>query len=213
MIVSLITLSVSFLVTYLITPGILRFFRQIGVRTTDIHKKNQPLVSSSGGMAVVAGIISGLFVYIALQTFVYNNTTSFIELFSAITSILIITLSGFFDDLSSKMQKYEGFSYKTGLKQWQKPLFTLPAVIPLMVINAGITTMSIPFLGIVNLGMLYPLLIVPVAPVSIFNLIFILTVALCVAFVGTLIKVVTFLSAHISDQIFAVSINNIFSGI
>ncbi len=171
MIVSIITLSVSFVVTYFVTPTFINFFKSIGVTTSDVHKSKKVLVSSSGGIPVVAGIISGLFVYIALQTFVYNDSTSFVELFSAITSILIITLSGFFDDLNSKQASYEGFSYKEGLKQWQKPLFTLPAVIPLMVINAGVTTMSLPIFGIVNFGILYPLLIVPVAIVGCANMV------------------------------------------
>lgn len=171
MIVSIITLSVSFLVTYFFTPSFIRFMRYIGVTTNDVHKKKLTTVSSSGGISVISGIISGLFTYIALKTFVYNDSTGVIELFSAITSILIITLSGFFDDLSSKPQKYEGFTYKTGLKQWQKPLFTLPAVIPLMVINAGTTTMSIPIIGVVNFGLLYPLLIVPVAIVGCANMV------------------------------------------
>ena len=114
MIVSIITLSVSFFVTYFFTPACIRFFNSIGVVTNDVHKKKVNSIPSSGGMSVFAGVISGLFVYIALKTFVFNDNTGLIELFSAITSILIITLSGFFDDLSSKPQKYEGFSYKIG---------------------------------------------------------------------------------------------------
>lgn len=35
--------------------------------------------------------------------------------------------------------------------------------IPLMAINAGVSTISIPFLGMVNFGVFYPLLIVPLA--------------------------------------------------
>jgi len=171
MIVSLITLTVSFMVTYFITPGFINFFRSIGVVTSDVHKKNKSLIASSGGISVMSGVLMGLFVYIALETFVYHDSANMIELFSAITSILIITMAGFFDDLNSKPRTYEGFSYKKGLKQWQKPLFTLPAVIPLMVINAGTTTMSIPLIGIVNLGLLYPLLVVPVAIVGCANMV------------------------------------------
>lgn len=171
MIVSLITLSISFIVTYFITPLFIRFFRHIGVVSTDVHKKNKKLVSNSGGIPVICGVIAGAFTYIALKTFVYNDSTSVIELFSAITSILIISASGFLDDLNSKLQSYEGFEYKSGLKQWQKPLFTLPAVIPLMVINAGTTTMSLPFFGMVNFGILYPLLVVPIAIVGCANMV------------------------------------------
>lgn len=166
-----LTLIISFLTTYFLTPGFAKFFEQISVRTRDVHKRSKSLLPSSGGVCVISGIITGLFFYIAVKTFIYKETTGFIELFSAITSIFIITLSGFFDDLNSKLHEYEGFKYKKGLKQWQKPLFTIPAVIPLMVINAGTTTMSVPFFGVVDFGLLYPLLIVPVAIVGCSNMV------------------------------------------
>jgi UDP-N-acetylglucosamine--dolichyl-phosphate N-acetylglucosaminephosphotransferase len=49
------------------------------------------------------------------------------------------------------------------LKQWQKLLLTLPIAIPLIVINAGHSSMSIPFLGNINFGLLYPIVLVPLA--------------------------------------------------
>ncbi|VVB75958.1 Phospho-N-acetylmuramoyl-pentapeptide-transferase [Candidatus Tiddalikarchaeum anstoanum] len=171
MIVSLITLTVSFLVTYFITPLFINYFNSIGLVNSDVHKKTKTIVANSGGIPVISGIVMGLFTYIALKTFIYKDATSLIELFSAITSILIITFSGFLDDLNSKPQKYEGFTYKSGLKQWQKPLFTLPAVIPLMVINAGETTMSLPLLGLVNFGLLYPLVLIPLGIVGCANMV------------------------------------------
>ncbi len=167
----LITMLSSYLVTYVFVPFFARFFKSIGVSTTDVHKKKKPILPSSGGMAVFFGVVIGLFTFIAVNTFVYKTEQNLVELFSAISSVLLITLSGFFDDLSSRMQSYEGFKYKTGLKQWQKPLLTLPAVIPLMVINAGTTVMNIPFFGDVNFGLLYPLLIVPIAIVGCANMV------------------------------------------
>jgi UDP-N-acetylglucosamine--dolichyl-phosphate N-acetylglucosaminephosphotransferase len=40
------------------------------------------------------------------------------------------------------------------------------AAVPLMVINAGKHTMSIPFLGVVDFGLLYPLLLIPIGIVG-----------------------------------------------
>jgi UDP-N-acetylglucosamine--dolichyl-phosphate N-acetylglucosaminephosphotransferase len=59
---------------------------------------------------------------------------------------------GFVDDI---------LGWKQGLKQWQKPFLTLPVAIPLMVIDAGHHTISVPFFGLVNLGIIYPLIIIP----------------------------------------------------
>jgi UDP-N-acetylglucosamine--dolichyl-phosphate N-acetylglucosaminephosphotransferase len=52
---------------------------------------------------------------------------------------------------------------RKGLKQWQKPLMTLFGAIPLIAINAGHSTVQLPFIGIVNLGVIYPLIIIPLA--------------------------------------------------
>jgi UDP-N-acetylglucosamine--dolichyl-phosphate N-acetylglucosaminephosphotransferase len=43
------------------------------------------------------------------------------------------------------------------------------ASIPLVVINAGISTVSIPFFGSVNLGLIYPLILVPIGIVGAAN--------------------------------------------
>ncbi len=171
LLVSLITLFAGFFTTYFITPTFISFLKNIGVLSTDVHKSKKPLIPISGGLCVVTGLLAGLFVYIGINTFVYNRTAELTDLFAALTSILIITFTGFLDDLNCKLEEHEGFKYKKGLKQWQKPLLTLPAAIPLMAISAGTTTMSIPFLGPVNFGILYPLFIVPAAIVGAANMV------------------------------------------
>ena len=71
--------------------------------------------------------------------------------------LLVITFVGFFDDLLIRKDKESS----SGLRQWQKPLLTLIAAVPLIVISAGNTSMGIPFYRIVDFGLLYPLLILP----------------------------------------------------
>jgi UDP-N-acetylglucosamine--dolichyl-phosphate N-acetylglucosaminephosphotransferase len=53
--------------------------------------------------------------------------------------------------------------WKLGLKQWQKPLLCLFAALPVMMINIGQSSMLLPLIGEINLGILYPLLVVPLA--------------------------------------------------
>jgi UDP-N-acetylglucosamine--dolichyl-phosphate N-acetylglucosaminephosphotransferase len=72
----------------------------------------------------------------------------------------MITIIGMTDDL---------LGWKKGLVQWQKPLLVIPAAIPLMVINAGNTFMELPFLGEINWGIIFPLLIIPLAIVCASN--------------------------------------------
>jgi len=133
----------------------------------DMNKKNTPLIPISGGLAVMAGIFSGLMFYIFFQTFYFKYTDTLLYIFAGLTSIIMITFVGFADDIIIKKSK----ETSAGLKQWQKPLLTLSAAIPLMVLNAGTTTMALPFLGRLDLGLIYPLLFIPIGVVGAANMV------------------------------------------
>jgi len=169
----LISSLISFIVTFYITPQFIRFFYSAKILAIDLHKKNKPKLPTSGGICVMFGVLSGLLTYIGVQTFVYNIKN--IYLLAAISTILIATLVGLLDDIRNPIgksnyekkrinKKYETKS-KSGLAQWIKPILTLPAAIPLMVVNAGVTTLSIPFIGTINFGIIYPLVLIPIGVV------------------------------------------------
>ena len=161
------SLFIGFFVTLVITPYLIKFLRKIDLVVKDVHKENTPLIPVSGGLAVLGGLMGGLMWYIFIQTFYYESAETLLLLFSAVTTILIITFVGFIDDLIIEKSRDE----TSGLRQWQKPLLTLMAAVPLMVVNAGTTTMLIPFLGRIDLGLLYPLLFVPIGIVGASNMI------------------------------------------
>ena len=158
---------ISFLVVYSLIPWLIRYLRRIKVTVKDLNKKNTPLVPISGGLGVMGGILAGLMTYIFIQTFYYKNPESALYIFAGITTIFTITLVGFIDDLLIKKSK----NSSSGLKQWQKPLLTLAAAIPLMVVGAGTTTMALPFLGKINFGLIYPLVLIPVGVVGAANMV------------------------------------------
>ncbi len=162
-----LSLLISFLVTFTITPYLIRYLKKIDLVVKDVHKEEKPLVPVSGGLAVLGGVMSGLMLYIFIQTFYYESSTTLLFLFSGITTILLITFIGFIDDLVIEKSKDE----TSGLKQWQKPLLTLFAAVPLMVVKAGTSTMLIPFLGRVDIGLLYPLVFVPIGIIGASNMV------------------------------------------
>lgn len=161
------SLLISFLVTYSITPILIRYLRKINLVVKDVHKENTPFVPISGGLAVLSGVMGGLMWYVFIQTFYYESPETLLLLFSAITTILLITFIGFIDDLVIEKTKDES----SGLKQWQKPILTLLAAVPLMVVKAGTSTMLIPLLGRIDVGLLYPLLFVPIGIVGASNMV------------------------------------------
>jgi len=159
---------ISFIITLIVTPRVIRYLKSINLEVKDMNKEKTPLIPVSGGLTVFIGIFIGVMFFIFIQTF-FNNTPNnlLIPLMAAITSILIITGVGFIDDLLIGEEKERS----VGLKQWQKPLLVLPAAIPLMVVNAGITKMTLPLIGTINFGLIYPLLLIPIAVVGAANMV------------------------------------------
>ena len=102
----LITIITSFLVTYLLTPALIRYLKRINLIVKDQNKEGKPLIPISGGLAVLAGTFAGLLIFIFFRTFIYPissglilNDTNLKFLFAGMISLLIITLVGFLDDI------------------------------------------------------------------------------------------------------------------
>jgi UDP-N-acetylglucosamine--dolichyl-phosphate N-acetylglucosaminephosphotransferase len=157
----------GFIVTFIATNWLIRYLKRIKMVVKDMNKKNTPLIPISGGLAVMSGIFIGLMVYIFFQTFYFKYTSTLIYIFAGLISIIMITFVGFVDDIIIKKSKESS----SGLKQWQKPLLTLSAAVPLMVVNAGITTMTLPFLGRLDVGLIYPLIFIPIGVVCAANMV------------------------------------------
>ena len=150
----LLCIITSFLVTLTAMPYWIRRAANAGLTGIDMNKRKKPKVAEVGGIIVVAGTIAGILAYVAIKTFYFNSMQFVIEILAFVCTLLIITLVGFIDDI---------LGWKIGLRQYQKPILCLLAAIPLAVINVGESTIMLPFIGPVNLGLLYPLVLVPIA--------------------------------------------------
>ncbi len=151
-IIFLIAFAVSFVITLIATPIWIRRAAKAGLMGKDIHKPGDVKVSEIGGLPVLIGFVYGLLSYVAIKTFVYHQTSINSLLLATLATVLLVAIIGLIDDI---------LGWKIGLKQWQKPFFTFFAALPLTVINAGNSTISIPFIGQLHLGMAYPLLVIP----------------------------------------------------
>lgn len=179
MIFHLAAILLAFFSSYFLTKIFIKYFKSIGLVAIDLHKQKKPILPTSGGVPVAFSILISLLFYIGIQTFVYKNLEEAIPLLAIVSSILIVTFVGLFDDLKSPLGKSryeikrmeENFiKTKSGLPQ-KKWIFTLPAAIPLMVVNVGVTTMVLPFFGPVEFGILYPLVLIPIGVVGCSNVI------------------------------------------
>jgi UDP-N-acetylglucosamine--dolichyl-phosphate N-acetylglucosaminephosphotransferase len=163
----MLSIFISFFIVYLFMPWFIKYLTRIGLVVKDQHKEGKPLIPLAGGIVVFLGIFFAIMFAIFVQTFYYHTTTNLISLLAFISSLFAITFIGFIDDLLVR----KDHEASIGLKQWQKPLLTVIAAIPLMVINAGVTTISLPFFGLVNFGILYPLILIPIGVVGASNMV------------------------------------------
>ncbi|MEM4152952.1 MAG: glycosyl transferase family 4 [Candidatus Pacearchaeota archaeon] len=158
--IALLHLIFVFLVCFSLTKWWISIAKKNKLVGKDMNKYSKPEVPEAGGIAVVISIILALLLYIAFKTFVLKTETHLIEVLTLIITLTLACFIGFVDDI---------LGWKKGLKGWQKILMTIPIAIPLMVINAGQHTMSVPFMGAVDFGLFYPLVIVLIGVVGATN--------------------------------------------
>lgn len=163
---------ITFIITYFSTRFLIGYLSSSGIVIEDKNKEKPIKLAGSGGVAVAFGIVAGLLVYSFGGTFVFLPLVDISDVLAVALSILLIALVGFIDDINIKAVKVmttDLMDTKEGLKQWQKPLLTVVGALPLMAINAGVSVISIPLIGLVDLGLLYPIIILPLAVIFISN--------------------------------------------
>ncbi|MEI6850032.1 MAG: glycosyltransferase 4 family protein [archaeon] len=144
----------SFLISLNLTKWWIKVARINDLIGRDMNKHSRPEVAEAGGIAAIVSIIISILLYIFIKTFILNSNSNLIQILTLLITLLMAGFIGFIDDI---------LGWKKGLKQWQKLLLTLPIAIPLIVINAGTHAVNIPFLGAINFGLIYPLVLIPIA--------------------------------------------------
>ena len=163
---------VVFVVTYVVTKFLMRYLYGAGIIAEDRNKEKPIKLPSSGGLGVSFGIIFGILTYIFGASFIFQAVISINLLFAVALSIILIALVGFIDDINVKRERVKStdmMDIREGLKQWQKPLLTFIGALPLMAINVHASAVDIPFLGSINFGIIYPLILLPLAVIFISN--------------------------------------------
>ena len=154
-----LALIVSFVATWIALRKWIYKAPEIGLLGFDMNKPGMPKVAEMGGICVIFGFVLGMLMYLGLMTF-WLHERNYVGILGVLCTILSMCIIGMMDDV---------LGWKRGLRQWQKPIFTLFAALPMMVINSGQSTMNLPIVGAMDLGILYPLLIVPLGIVGASN--------------------------------------------
>ncbi len=151
-------LLLTFLLVLFFMPIWIRKARQVGLEWDDMNKLSSPKVAGSGGLVVVFGFIIGVLLFIAYRVFYLGSEEFLIEILALLSSVLLLAGIGTLDDLLGWQ--------KGGLSRRSRIILVGLAAIPLMVINSGKSTMSLPFIGLVDLGYLYPLILIPIGVIG-----------------------------------------------
>ena len=160
--------ALSYLFSKLLIPFFNRFLRSIGIVGRDVMKRERPEVVDMGGPGVMFGFVIGIFFFIAMEIFIFGELPVLIYILASVSTILIITLIGIFDVLTSLMEQKEGTGMfermkRRGIPAWVYYMAPLPAAIPLSAVNAGVSSMRLPYIGNVDIGVLYPMILIPLA--------------------------------------------------
>ena len=150
-----IPIILSFFITLISLPSWIRKAKQIGLIWEDMNKYDKPKnVAGSGGIVVIMAFIFGVLSYVAIKTFILDANTTTVKIFALLITILIASFIGFTDDIFGWV--------RGGLSAKLRLLLAFTAAVPLMVINAGYSIIEVPFFRTINMGIIYPVIFIPI---------------------------------------------------
>ncbi|MCG2790824.1 MAG: hypothetical protein L6305_03630 [Actinomycetia bacterium] len=140
---------VSFIVSFISFPIVIPRLKEAGIVGKNMNSESQEEIPEMGGLVIAIGFGAGMVATIFLRTFfdIFLSVT-LNSILAVLSTVLIVVLIGIFDDLIS-------------IKQGIKAIMPVFAALPLMAIKEGYSLMKIPGLGIINFGIFYSLVLVP----------------------------------------------------
>jgi UDP-N-acetylglucosamine--dolichyl-phosphate N-acetylglucosaminephosphotransferase len=140
---------ISFVVSFAGFPIVIPRLKRAGIVGKNMNSEKQEEIAEMGGLVIAAGFGAGIVFTIFLRTFFdLFLSVSLTSILAVLSTVLIVVIIGVFDDLIS-------------MRQWIKAVIPAFAALPLMALKEGYSMIRIPFLGIVNFGIFYPLVLVP----------------------------------------------------
>ncbi len=153
LVVVFLSIASSFATVFVMTPFIIERMQRRGITGKDMNKASKPDVAEMGGISVIFGLAFAVIVAIFCFTYLKWIKLDLTLLFAGLLTVLLVGFIGIVDDL---------IGWRKGIRQWQHALFPLFAALPLMAARSGTNIISLPFFGLVPLGIYYSLVLVPI---------------------------------------------------
>jgi UDP-N-acetylmuramyl pentapeptide phosphotransferase/UDP-N-acetylglucosamine-1-phosphate transferase len=142
-IVVMVTCLAAFVTTYVTITPLASWLKHRGIVGVDIHKLNKPKIPEMCGLAVIAGLVVASLLSSRLFGANWREAAAFLG------TVLVAGVIGAIDDVKPLGSKL-------------KPVLTALAAVPILLLGTYNPHPFLPFVGTLNLPILYPLLI-PVA--------------------------------------------------
>lgn len=139
----LVSTSFAAITLYFIIPSL----SQAKLTGTDIHKIDKPEIAEMGGLGTIVGISAGFILILSTNAFL-GVPLQAVSVLAVLSTVLSVGIIGVFDDLLN-------------ISQALKAISPVLASAPLIAINAGAHMLKIPLIGELELGVLYPLVLIP----------------------------------------------------
>ncbi|MBS3766099.1 hypothetical protein KGY71_06225 [Candidatus Bipolaricaulota bacterium] len=134
--------------SWIIALELLPRMKEEGIKGKDIHKAENPHVPEMGGLVLVGGFTLGMLAIVGFSEFAGRlQILDLRSILAAGFTVLILALIGMVDDL-------------LGVRQLVKAFLPMLAALPLMAIKAGKQVIGFPIR--MDIGLVYPLLVVPI---------------------------------------------------
>jgi UDP-N-acetylglucosamine--dolichyl-phosphate N-acetylglucosaminephosphotransferase len=140
---------VSFIASFAGFPIIIPRLKRAGIVGRNMNSEKQEEIAEMGGLVIAASFGAGMVFAIFLRTFFdLFLSVSLTSILAVLSTVLIVVIIGVFDDLIS-------------IRQWIKAIIPVFAALPLVALKEGYSMMRIPFVGMIDFGIFYPLVLVP----------------------------------------------------
>ena len=117
-----IGLIITFGITWYLTKRWIPAAMYFGLVGKDMNKYERPVVAEGGGVAVILGMVSGLFLYLFLKS-IFGHPTHLTEIYAITTTVVLAGFIGFMDDI---------LGWKKGIRQSRKVILSTILALPLV---------------------------------------------------------------------------------
>ncbi|MFB6193139.1 MAG: hypothetical protein ABEK00_02710 [Candidatus Nanohaloarchaea archaeon] len=132
MIYLVVSLVAGFLTTFVGTPFARKYLYESGIYGVDQQKRDRPRLPTSGGVTVFFGFLVSITLYLGLISFSSAPPADVSLILAALSSVSIIALIGFIDDIHIRIDEYVKEEYEIEVETEDEEDSSIELDIPLI---------------------------------------------------------------------------------